>query len=201
MFDVINFCLFYSYFLWSISKPGKNGRPLNNLSSDSEAAVSNEKYTTVQLAHERVITKIFAHYKIPMEITDTIRTTFKSKLHRMGKTLSMTGGKKRSQLLNEWRSSVWEFKVSKVELNNLFKTRKRRFEEQINQETLKRQKLETAIPQLIEERSKLEKEVITLKDTNKHLSEVITESNKKVHSSLKPWNDCSRQWKLSRKKT
>ena len=81
MFDVINFCLFYSYFLWSISKPGKYGRPLNDLSSDSEAAVSNEKYTTVQLAHERVITKIIAYYKIPMEITDTIRTTFKSKLH------------------------------------------------------------------------------------------------------------------------
>ena len=80
MFDVINFCLFYSYFLWSISKPGKNGRPLNDLSSDSEETVSNEKYTTVQLAHERVITK-FLHTKISMEITDTIRTIFKSKLH------------------------------------------------------------------------------------------------------------------------
>ena len=61
---------------------------------------------TVQLVHEKVITKIFAHYKIPMDITNTIRTTFKSKLHWMGKTLSMTGGKKHSQLLNEWRGSV-----------------------------------------------------------------------------------------------
>ena len=126
-----------------------------------------------------MITKIFAHYEIPLEITDTIRTTFKSELHRMGKSLSMAGGKKRFQLLNEWKDSVWEFKVSKVELSNLLKTRKRKFEVQINEEILKRQKLENMIiPKLIEERTKLEKEVITLKDTNKQLSKTITESKR-----------------------
>ena len=45
--------------------------PLNVLSSDSKA-VSNEKYTTVPLAHARVITKVFTHYIILMEITDTM---------------------------------------------------------------------------------------------------------------------------------
>ena len=150
----MNFLLFYSYYLWNISKPGKKGTPLNDLSGDSESTVSREGCTAVQLAHERVITKIFAHYEIPLEITDTIRTTFKSKLHRMGKSLSMTGGKKRSRLLNKWKDSVWEFKISKVELNNLLKTRKRKFEAQINEEVLKRQKLENIIPELIDERTK-----------------------------------------------
>ena len=146
-----------------------------------------------------MITKIFAHYEIPLEITDTIQTTFKSKLHRMGKSLSMTGVKKRSQLLNQWKDSVWEFKISKVELNNVLKTRKHKFEARINEEVLKQQKLENVIIlELIEEWTKLEKEVIILKDTNKLLSK-ITEP-KKVHSNLKLWNDCSRQHKFNSKK-
>ena len=73
---------------------GKNGTPLNNLSGDSEATVSCEGYTAIQLVHESVITKIFAHYEISLEITDTIRTTFKPRLYRMGKSLSMANGKK-----------------------------------------------------------------------------------------------------------
>ena len=110
--------------MWSISRPGKYGRPLHDLSGDTEACVNNEdRYSPVQLAYERVITKTFTHYKIPLEITDTIRTTFKSKLHRMGKLLSGSGGKKRLRRLNEWKESVWEFKVGKAELNNLLRWR------------------------------------------------------------------------------
>jgi len=48
---------------------------------------------------------------------------------------------------HEWKDSVWQFKVSRVELSNLLKTRKRKFEVQINEEVLKRQKLENMIIQ------------------------------------------------------
>ena len=132
--------------MWSISRPGKS---LQDLSGDTEACVSNEdKYSPEQLAYERVITKTLTHYKIPLEITDTIRTTFKSKLHRMGKFLSGTGGKKRLQQLNEWKESVWEFKVGKAEMNNLLETRKRKLEAQISEEISKREKVESVIPEL-----------------------------------------------------
>lgn len=199
--------------MWSISRPGKYGRPLHDLSGDTEACVNNEdRYSPVQLAYERVITKTFTHYKIPLEITDTIRTTFKSKLHRMGKLLSGSGGKKRLRRLNEWKESVWEFKVGKAELNNLLKTRKRKLEAQISEEICKRKKVEaqiseeiskrkeveSVIPELVKERNKLKSEVNVLKDANKFLQKAI--GSTKVHSNLKSWEDCSRQQHHNRKK-
>ena len=42
----------------------------------------------------------------------------------MGKSLSMANGKKCS---HKWKDSVWQFKVSRVELSNLLKTGKRKF--------------------------------------------------------------------------
>ena len=49
----------------------------------------------------------------------------------------MAAGKKRSQLLNQWKDSFWESKVNKVKLNNLLKTRKCKIEAQIQEEILK----------------------------------------------------------------
>ena len=50
--------------------------------------------------------------------------------------------------MNEWKESVWEFKVGKAEINNLLKTRKRKIEAQISEEISKRQKAESVIPEL-----------------------------------------------------
>lgn len=118
----------------------------------------------------------------------------------MGKSLSGSGGKKRLQQLNEWKDSVWTFKVGKAEMNNLFETRKRKLEAQINEEICKRKKIESVIPELAKERDKLKNELIALKDTNQCLHKAITGS-KKVHSNFKPWEDCSRQQQHNRKKT
>ena len=95
----------------------------------------------------------------------------------MGETLSMTGGKKHNQLLNEWRVSVWEFRVSKVELNNFFNTRKHRFEEQINQETLKRQKLETFFPHSL-------RNDLNLRERKTQINTLKTQINTDLKSSL-----------------
>ena len=79
-------CSVYSYYLWSISEPGKTGTPSIDLTDDPEAQVVNcDKHTCLKLALERIITKIFNHYVYPLEITDGIRATFKAKLWRMGK--------------------------------------------------------------------------------------------------------------------
>ena len=65
-------------YLWSISLPGKNGTPNSNLCQDKEAQMANtSQFILVPLAHERVITKVFNHYAIPLEISDTIQAAFK----------------------------------------------------------------------------------------------------------------------------
>ena len=47
----------------SISQPGKTGTPNFDLSKDSEANVANSfSFISAQLAHERVVTKVFAHH-------------------------------------------------------------------------------------------------------------------------------------------
>ena len=77
---------FNSYYLWSISQPGKTGTPNFDLSKDPDASIVNyTRFTSVQLAHERVISKVFNHYAIPLEITDAIQSSFKAKLWCMGK--------------------------------------------------------------------------------------------------------------------
>ena len=110
-------CLFLGIFC----KPGKTGIPRNDLSDDPEAVVSTDTLTnnTTAIAYERIITKTFANYNIPLEITPSIRTTFRSKLWRMGKHWSTLGSTKRSQQLDNWNNghdSTWEFTVDKTEL-------------------------------------------------------------------------------------
>ena len=110
----------FNFFLWNISHPGKNGHPTFDLSKDKDATVSSKELTSVQLSLERVITKVFCHYAIPIDISNSIRTTFKSKLWRMGKALSKLGGKKRPEQLRRWNEgpeSVWNFTVNEAEVS------------------------------------------------------------------------------------
>ena len=61
------------YLLWSISQTGKTGTPNFDLLKDPEKNVANStSFTSVQLAHERVVTKVFTLYTIPLEMTDPI---------------------------------------------------------------------------------------------------------------------------------
>lgn len=88
--------------------------PTVDLSEDSEACVTSNKLTPAQLLRERVITKLFKHYQIPLQITDSIRGAVKSKLWRMGKLLSKFGGSKQQQQLSKWKEGIeatWDFEV------------------------------------------------------------------------------------------
>ena len=127
------------------------------MSKDPEATVSNENLTPVQLLTERVITKVFTHYSIPLDITDSIRATFRTKLWRMGRNLSTMGGTKRKQQLQEWRASIWSLKIESREVLRQLHKRARQTEHQLECETLKRHKAEEDVKSLKSELKKLEK--------------------------------------------
>jgi hypothetical protein len=93
--------------------------PIFDLSEDSGACVSSNKLTPAQLLLERVIVKLFKHYEIPLQITDSIRAAVKSKLWRMGRLLSKCGGGKRQQQLAKWKEgdeATWDFEVCRNEV-------------------------------------------------------------------------------------
>ena len=76
--------------------------------------------TTNQLLYERVITKVFAQYAIPLEISDNVRASFRTKLWRMGQKLFKLGSKSRVLQLNHWKEgkgATWKFSVSDTEVN------------------------------------------------------------------------------------
>lgn len=182
--------------MWSVSHPGKTGTPNFDLSKDPEASVANStSFTPAQLAHERVVVKVFTHYAIPLEITDPIRASFKAKLWRMGKRYSNQGGKQREQQLLNWKEgkdSVWNFEVSEVEVNRQLLKRKRCVEAQIEEE--------------VEKRRKLESEVKTLQCTTKKQSKMIARlsTGHKTNSrgpSSKSWCQYTRQQQYNKRKS
>ena len=99
MLILYNAQFLFSFYLWSISHPGKTGIPMHDLSNDEQCSVIiPTTLNPLQLRYEQVIMKVFS---IPLEITDTIRQTFKSKLRRMGMQLIKLGSKNRLIRLNK----------------------------------------------------------------------------------------------------
>ena len=85
-----------------------------------EALVSTDTLTNntqAAIAYERIITKIFLHYNIPLEKTPSIRATFRSKLWRMGKYWKY----KACTAIGKY-DSTWEFFVDKIEVNKQLNT-------------------------------------------------------------------------------
>ena len=148
--------------------------------------------TAIQLAMERVITKTFKHYSITLDITENIRTTFKSKLWRMGKRINTVGGtKQKKELLLNWkegRESIWNLTINESEVCRQIFARKRLAEVQLEQERIKTQKLEA--------------EVKDLKEKTKAQGSVISRLSFKTkrRSTSKQWRQYSRQQKSKIKK-
>ena len=110
------FVLFSSYFLWSISHPGKIGSPNYDQSGENQAKVSfSDGLTISQVKLEQIITKVFNHYEFLLSISETIRNALKCKLYRIGQMLHKCGGTKQQQLLEKWKNgdaSVWHLQVN-----------------------------------------------------------------------------------------
>ncbi len=130
--------------IYIVSRPDKYGRPTVDLSEDPEARVELSTLSESQLLLERIITKVFNHNAIPLDISDAIRATFRSKLWRMGKGLSKLGGPRRSQEIDRWTDpgSIWSFTVDSNEVCKQLLKRKRDVEKELSREVTKRRKVE-----------------------------------------------------------
>ena len=153
------------------------------------------RFTSVQLAQERVITKVFTHYAIPLGITDSIRSSFKAKFWRLGKRYSKQGGKQREKQLLNWKDgkdSVWNFEVSDVEVNRQLLKRKRCVETQIKEETEKRRKLESEV-KILQRTTKKQAKMITRLSTGRKA--------KSRGPSSKSWCQYTRQQQYNKRKS
>ena len=163
------------------------------MSKDPEAKVNigDENLTPVQMLTERVITKVFNHYSIPLDITDSIRATFRSKLWRMGKKLSTMGGTKRDEQIERWKESVWSLKIESTEVLRQLRKRARQTEHQLECESSKRHRAEEEVKSLKAEVKKLEK---TCDENLKTIKRLRTgKSEKSRGRSKKSWDMYSRQ--------
>ena len=170
--------ILFSYFLWSISKPGKNGVP-----TVTEAEKENSNSIDI------IITKTFEQYKIPLTVSGNIRATFKSKLWRMGKLLSKLGGTKRALQLQQWKDSTWNLCVSDAEIKTQV-LKRQNAEVQLNEESSKRQKLEV-------ENKKLKN---TVQKQAEEIAGLRSGTSTVYRRASKSWSKYSRQQKYNIKK-
>ena len=135
-----------------------------------------------------MITKTFAHYSISLDITDTIRAIFNSKLWRMGKLCSKLGTKNRKFQLLTWKEgkdAIWKFTPGEAEVNSQVLCRKRSMED-LEMETTKRKCLEQKVEKL---QSKVQQQAQIINSIQPHKTYL-----------KKDLNECSRQQKYNRKK-
>ena len=74
---------------------------------------------------------MFTQYAIPMDISDNIRASFRSKLWRMGLNFFKLGSKSHVLQLNNWKegkAATWNFSVNDTEVNRQLLNRKRKAE-------------------------------------------------------------------------
>lgn len=100
--------------------------PQWDLSDDEEAKISNPEHSLSynQLCTERVIVKLFTHYKCDVVITDRLRSLFTNKLIRMEKAIQAQGGQRRKKLLENWRESHWLLELKQNEIVPSIRKRK-----------------------------------------------------------------------------
>ena len=124
MIYIYNIC--HSYYLSSISHVNKYGVPQLDLSADEEAtvaSVSEHSFSFSQLCTERVIVKLFSHYKCDVVITNRLRSLFSSKLTRMGKLIQ---GQARQKTLQKMEGIKVDTRVERYEIVSQIQSRKRK---------------------------------------------------------------------------
>ena len=110
----------HSYYLYSITRPDRNGVPIVDLSSDEHALPEYSHdimYTgATQLKIDRALTKVVSELS-PLKpiITDRLRSLMKAKLWRMGKALNKKSSKQRKTLLQRWQGTEWEITLKPLE--------------------------------------------------------------------------------------
>ena len=176
-----------SHYLWSISRPNKNGYPQYDLSQEVPLPATINRIGK-SAAIERIIHKVFNKHDIPLEIvTNKVRELFKSKLWRMGKRFASHGGpgqKKQLSLWKEGKQSTWtleidELHVRVVELTSKIATMEKQQAEQAEQAVQLQSQLSTL-------------QLITHRSLNGELH---------IPKSKKKWNDYTQKHKKKKQKT
>ena len=124
---------------------------------------------------------------MPLEISDNIRASFRSKLWRMGLKFCKLGSKSRTLQLNNWKEgkeATRNFMVNDTEVNRQLLNRKRKAEN-----------LEVEMSK----RKKCEEEITTLQAKLQEQTRIIEQSSHKKYTR-KPLSDCTRQQQYNRKK-
>ena len=134
---------------------------------------------------ERVIAKSLSDNSIPINITDTVRASFSSKLWRMGKHFASLGTTCRKTQLEKWARSDWSFSVGESEVIRQVLSRKYDTDE-LDAEITKRRCLEKRVEEL-QNRVQIQEKIIRGKDQHKEYLK-------------KPLEECTRQQQLTRKK-
>jgi hypothetical protein len=114
----------------------------------------------------------------------------------MGQCLSKLGGSKRQQRINEWKDTMWPFTIAVPGVGALLH-QKRRLEEQVENETSKRQKLEA-------ETSSLKKQVLSLGKVSKKQAKTIVAlktGKSRIHRSSKQWSSYNRSHRSVKRKS
>ena len=222
------FYISYSFFLYSISHPNKHGDPLFDLSKDIKAVVENvENISPIQLKIKRVITRAFNEYSVSYPVDESVYSSFKSKLWRMGQCLANKGSSSRSKIFQNWKESNWDLTVNAMKVIEVLRKEKRKCEHQLASEKVKRQKTscKSKTELLAGETNRrigLEKEVLKSNAEIKSLSKqivkaekannLLTKANKNLSAAIayqhqptkrrqrKTISTLSRQQKLIRKK-
>jgi len=78
--------------------------------------LENTLLTPKELAVEKVITKVFVKLRSNVIVTNRLRSVFMSKLSRMGKYLSLCGGRKRYEILDKWKDMNWVLTLNDNEI-------------------------------------------------------------------------------------
>ena len=195
--------LFCSQFLYEYSHPNKYGVPQIDLSNDNEASVdlpAELSLSSDQLAIERLIVKVLTRYRCDVIITDRLRTLFRSKLCRMGKTLQSLGGPARAKLTGKWKETTWKIKLKG---NEIVPSRKRKSEHVIIQSSRNKQvKLQEKLKETTQKLKDVTNQFQLLEESSKRLSAALKEKGESKCSSRrkKPWANCSVQYQRKKRR-
>ena len=133
MLKIYIYIRIYSFYLWSISEPNRNGAP---------TIIKNENPVDV----DSIIIETLNNYNIPLKVSDNLQASFRSKLWRMGNSYhSLTGSCGRVKQLQKWKegiNSTWHLTINSTEVNSQLLQKRKSDELKLKDEISKRQKLE-----------------------------------------------------------
>ena len=174
-----------------------------DLSNDMEASTNLPDTSSLsfnQMAVERVICKVFTHYRCDVIITDRIRSFFTVKLWRMGKAFQSSGGRVRGKLLEKWKKTKWVVELKEDEIV----LRRKRKSDNVIVQSPKIAKLEQDVKVANKKLKDISNQYKALEKSCRTLSTALkTKEGKTQHSKSrqkKPWEESSRQYRRKRQR-